>query len=1016
MVLPNLNLASNRSPSPTPSNFEPSTTRNSASMLSPSSATHRQHLTPKDRHKGEASYQTSGEGPLKYVHTPGRRSRTHMSDVVAWTQLSFQYALAWGVAADGQSLEAVAIYDKTFREPQMSASGIREKLALGTMTKQSIHARHIQNSTQTAHSVKELLSFIFRERLHPGVETVLLKEDFFNSPKHGMKFKEGVVPFTSHPLPDKPTLSPSSTSQELQRQQHLHFFDIDWQTMQDDDVHVKKFFMKHLTQELRNFIFQHDSATNAEHMSEIQATAMAQAAAVASAYSQISSHSHEQSSSSSSLSTHEHDLDATSSEVLQKSLSTKDQIRPPPHRPEHAIAEEPDDVEFPDSQETSPRGSRAAGKPKTPAEFLSVLEQVEHEAEMRAQEEAKLISQVDAASTASMPSPAAASSLSSSAHIDISKPRNPAEYYACIDDLRATQRQMGAVPYAGEIIPQTMEGGSSDLPSHSSPAVSSAFNGAGSLVDDQEPDASPESEKVDQDKGDPEKSAAEDDDSSSHPLGWKFFSGLIFLRVQNKQTKKYHYELHLPRARPVKVVDIKFPESSLNIATVRAVSTNIIKGGLTGIPIPFGPTQMVSAALERIFDFTDVLHLQHQAECLNLLIEALTAPSDGPKISPFQHPTITEEIIRKGIFYVLRSNIMLSSIIKNAAIKNDQLVEKYIKQLTAKAQSSLAYLHSRKGNDRVDIIPLDGTFFAFGVQRDKKTGNLTKFKLYVLTFTKIGRSSKPHAVVDFMNTSKERLKREILQQLLTASNMLYAPIPGVSGVAKLIYKEVIIREVHKRQMWEHALLAHIKHHRGQLAMVMERKIGMDRVIAAKHEAYAIKQIEERALSPLDLSEHEAEVHRKNVERWSANQQIRRNFRETRRRCVDARSSLFTPCRMSDQYPTPTTWKPSMSIPFQSELSRTEVEESGMSVSALSTAVGGDAGSQASPVSGLQQMSTRLASRDPSSSPYSAGMGLEEYQNADETRQPFSSLRQPDKTYVEKNRSMSPPLTPPIWHE
>ena len=128
----------------------------------------------------------------RHRHGTGLRHRTHLSDVVAWHHLSFQYALAYGVAPDGLHLEPIAIYDKTFREPQWkTSSSWKEKIAVGILTKEGIHAKHIATSVRTAHSVVDLLSYIFNVKAHPGLETVLLAENFFSNPKHGFIFREG---------------------------------------------------------------------------------------------------------------------------------------------------------------------------------------------------------------------------------------------------------------------------------------------------------------------------------------------------------------------------------------------------------------------------------------------------------------------------------------------------------------------------------------------------------------------------------------------------------------------------------------------------------------------------------------------------------------------------------------------------------------------------------------------------------------------------------------------------------
>ena len=152
--------------------------------------------------------------------------------------LSFQYAIAYGVCEDGMTLEPIAIYDKTFREPQWPTSGgWREKLAVGALTKKDIHERHMAQSIRTANNVLELLSFIFEEKIHPCLETVMLAENFFVDPKNDFQFKEGVV----------------HSQQETSR--HVHFFDIDWLHMQGNPA-VREFFSLKVDNSLRHFIFE----------------------------------------------------------------------------------------------------------------------------------------------------------------------------------------------------------------------------------------------------------------------------------------------------------------------------------------------------------------------------------------------------------------------------------------------------------------------------------------------------------------------------------------------------------------------------------------------------------------------------------------------------------------------------------------------------------------------------------------------------------------------------------------
>jgi hypothetical protein len=82
-----------------------------------------------------------------------------------------------------------------------------------------------------------------------------------------------------------------------------------------------------------------------------------------------------------------------------------------------------------------------------------------------------------------------------------------------------------------------------------------------------------------------------------------------------------------------------------------------------------------------------------------------------------------------------------------------------------------------------------------------------------------------------------------------------------------IFREAIIREVHRRQMWEHAVLVHIRHNRGEMSKLLQKYVEINASVANKYEELAIKILEERTLSPLDLSTDESNIRRKQVESW-----------------------------------------------------------------------------------------------------------------------------------------------------
>ena len=321
------------------------------------------------------------------------------------------------------------------------------------------------------------------------------------------------------------------------------------------------------------------------------------------------------------------------------------------------------------------------------------------------------------------------------------------------------------------------------------------------------------------------------------------------------------YRLPLNRSKtiqPVKVIDLKFPMSSFQPAVTRAVFTNLIKGGLSGIPF-YGPTQTMSALLERVFDFTDILYLQRHAQAQQLVLEAL----DGNDTSPFSHPVFTRAMLESATFYLLRTNIMLSGVIVNTASANDTLAINYINKVDFKRQQAIELLQKRG----FTVVPLPHSYYSLSYKRDPTTGKLTKLKLHSLGFRKIARSKKPHAAVDLFSPHRERRKRLALQYLLTMSNFFYVPIPAVGGVFKVIYKETFVREIHKRQMWEAGLLGHIQHNPGQLSGLLQSELRMSQQFADHVEAQCILILEERRLSPFDLSQEEKEHHRAIVETW-----------------------------------------------------------------------------------------------------------------------------------------------------
>ncbi len=328
--------------------------------------------------------------------------------------------------------------------------------------------------------------------------------------------------------------------------------------------------------------------------------------------------------------------------------------------------------------------------------------------------------------------------------------------------------------------------------------------------------------------------------------------------LQADGTYKIHHEEFKKLARPIKVIDLHKKNSSLQRAASWALITMSIKSGLSAIPI-YGPPQATMAMLERVFDFIELLYLHRHAQALILVLEAL----DHNQNSPFTTSKLSEEQLKDAVFYLLRSQTMLSSIFLNLFSKNETLTDKYLHKINTKRAQGLVNLSKKE----IELFPIPNTYFALGVKKDLETEEIKKLKIYALGFTKLARRKKPITVVDFLRPHKEKRKRDRLQVLLLSANFIYVPIPTISSIIKLIFKEIVIREYHRRQMWENGYLAHIHHSPNELKELLMRTTGIPEALAEKYEKSAIFSIESKRIDPLDLTSEEIPLHRKQVENW-----------------------------------------------------------------------------------------------------------------------------------------------------
>ncbi len=340
------------------------------------------------------------------------------------------------------------------------------------------------------------------------------------------------------------------------------------------------------------------------------------------------------------------------------------------------------------------------------------------------------------------------------------------------------------------------------------------------------------------------------------PDSQNILKNIAFHREPNGTYKVYSIEK--PFIRPVKVIDLKNKYSSFAKAASWAAVTNIIKGGLNAVPI-YGAPQAAGAMLERVFDFIEILYLNRHGQALNLVLEAI----DGNLYSPFNTSKLSKKQLEAATFYLLRSQSMLGTVFKNLFTKNDDIVKNFLTYVHYQKELSIANLEKRG----VEVFPLAGSYFALGLQRNESTGIFSKQKIYTLPYPKMFRPTQPHAAVDFLHPNREKRRRQILQAVLMVANFIYVPVPAVGTIIKMAYKEIVIREFHRRAIWENGLLAHIHHNPIELRELLKEKMGISEKEAEEYQQLAISTIEDRRLNPLDLNEAELSQHREKVERW-----------------------------------------------------------------------------------------------------------------------------------------------------
>ena len=291
------------------------------------------------------------------------------------------------------------------------------------------------------------------------------------------------------------------------------------------------------------------------------------------------------------------------------------------------------------------------------------------------------------------------------------------------------------------------------------------------------------------------------------------------------------------------------------------VSTNLIKSAFNAIPV-YGPPQVVVALLERAFNLVETKYLIRHWMAMNLVLEAL----DGHETSPFYNK-LNRNQLYDSIVYLKRSNTMLSGIISSLLTKKriDGLASRYVDSIVKQRNKMKRYL-IRKKKGRIHFFK--NSYYALQIKRNS-LDELTELRFYSLIKQKFFRR-RPITVVDLLHPKKEIVKRNIMESILVGSS--FVPVPVAQSLLRLIYKEVFIREIHRRQMHEAGFKGFLNNHQDEIYKVMREENFTDcQIQYFIDKAYHI--IAARKMNPLDLDHFEELNHVQGVEAWISSKDL-----------------------------------------------------------------------------------------------------------------------------------------------
>jgi hypothetical protein len=581
-----------------------------------------------------AALLSSSSGGLRTKH-----KQIHLSDIVAWTQLSHQYSLAYALVEGGGALEPVGVYDKSFRKPdfELSKGNFKETLAMGFHTNEGIHAISIARRTRQVKSLIELLCIVFEQRAHPHPAAASASPPAASSQSSAAAAAadpsgSGHEHASSNTGPtanghgrdsDANTQSHSSngTSRPRSRSRSRS-------GSESCDKRKKKNRAR-----AEAVIVPDDFFDDPAHSAFFIRRPNESPNVVAAASQQSSSYHHQRQQHHSMFGLSSTPAPSASSALSEPLLGSNTNHNPSPS-PSLSPYPSPS-LAHPSSFSLLARPSRNATA--TPATITASSFSLQESGFAAGEQQLLSVpasSSVSGMYTSSSSSPAISLSPSASVSGGATPSRRSTIRFTELDWGSLLTRQ----PAVRALLRKRFSEAELEQLVHGSRA----------------PPSLP-----------PDQMSSADKERYSPLL--LYLHSLVFKRMKKPasalgiggekgvgERDTYVYHLSLNRSRPVKIIDLRYPESSFLVATARASLTNILKGGIGSIPF-YGPPQVVVAALERVFDYGDVLMLQKQAEAMELVLETLR----GNPRSPFTHPHLTNKHLMDSMFYLLRSNIML---------------------------------------------------------------------------------------------------------------------------------------------------------------------------------------------------------------------------------------------------------------------------------------------------------------------------------------------------------------------